>query len=133
MLKNESEIIIKLKKALIDKRISQLQHDVYKFLLTIPPGKVSTYKEISKHLKCNSPRAIGQALRKNPFAPEIPCHRVVNTSLKLGGFCGSTSDKTVENKMKLLMDEGVKFQPPKEELSLCLSEIMVAKEHVWMR
>ena len=107
--KEPLEMIEKLNKALINKQISRLQFDVYNQLLKVPRGKVTTYKEIAKAVKCNSAQAIGQALRKNPFAPEIPCHRVVKTDLTLGGFSGSLTNKTVEKKMKLLQDEGVKL------------------------
>lgn len=124
----DSEMIIKLNKALANKKITQLQHDVYKFLLTIPAGKVSTYKLISKEVRCNSPRAIGQVLRKNPFAPEVPCHRVVKSNLTLGGFSGSVLNKTVDKKMKLLLSEGVKFHPMKEDQC---SEAIVLEAHIW--
>lgn len=107
--KESFEMVGKLNKALISKQISRFQFDVYNQLLKVPQGKVTTYKEIAKAVKCNSAQAIGQALRKNPFAPEVPCHRVVKTDLTLGGFSGSITNKTVEKKMKLLQDEGVKF------------------------
>ena len=54
----------------------------------IPKGKVSTYGALSQVLK-SSPRAVGQALRRNPYAPQVPCHRVVASTLELGGFSGS--------------------------------------------
>ena len=54
----------------------------------IPKGKVSTYGALSLLLK-SSPRAVGQALRRNPYAPQVPCHRVVAASLELGGFSGA--------------------------------------------
>lgn len=54
----------------------------------IPKGKVSTYGALSQVLK-SSPRAVGQALRRNPFAPQVPCHRVIASTLELGGFSGT--------------------------------------------
>lgn len=128
-VKPSPEMIIKLKKALANKTISQLQHDVYKFLLTeVPLGKVTTYKIIANELKTGA-RVVGSIVGKNPFAPDVPCHRVVKTSRKLGGYSRTTSNKTVETKMKLLMSEGVKFQPmlPMHQL---FSEAMVEKEFV---
>lgn len=77
-----------VKAAFANKSITKLQHDVYLVLLNVPPGKTTTYGQIAKKVNCNSARAIGQALRKNPFAPEVPCHRVVKANLSLGGFSG---------------------------------------------
>lgn len=58
------------------KKITPFQRRVYDLLLQIPAGKVSTYAALSKALD-SSPRAVGGALRNNPFAPDVPCHRVV--------------------------------------------------------
>jgi O-6-methylguanine DNA methyltransferase len=52
---------------------------VYALLCQIPKGKVSSYACLSKALS-SSPRAVGGALRRNPFAPEVPCHRIINAS-----------------------------------------------------
>jgi len=59
----------------------------------------------------SSPRAVGQSLRRNPFAPNVPCHRVVAADLELGGFSGSWGIQcaNVQRKKQLLMDEGVHF------------------------
>jgi len=54
----------------------------------IPAGKVSTYKDVCAALGEGSPRSVGGALRNNPFAPRIPCHRVVASSFFVGGFKG---------------------------------------------
>lgn len=56
--------------------ITEYQTRVYSLLKQIPAGKVSTYAAMSKALG-SSPRAVGGALRRNPFAPEVPCHRVI--------------------------------------------------------
>mmetsp|Transcript_64387 Transcript_64387/g.152323 ORF Transcript_64387/g.152323 Transcript_64387/m.152323 type:complete len:102 (+) Transcript_64387:186-491(+) len=53
------------------------------------------------------PQAVGQALRRNPFAPVVPCHRVVSSDLALHGFSGSTDCAQLDRKRKLLEDEGV--------------------------
>lgn len=52
-----------------------------------------------------------QALRRNPFAPVVPCHRVIAASLELGGFQGSwgAGCDSVQNKRVMLSDEGVPF------------------------
>lgn len=81
-------------------------------------------------MKCNSARAIGQALRKNPFAPDVPCHRVVKANFTLGGFAGSIGNGTVEKKKNLLQDEGVKFQtlPAKQDQ---WSDAKVNEDDIW--
>jgi methylated-DNA-[protein]-cysteine S-methyltransferase len=67
---------------------------------------------MSAHLK-SSPRAIGNALRRNPFAPQVPCHRVVATGGTLGGFKGKWPRNgegiTLDEKRLLLRGEGVRF------------------------
>ncbi len=55
---------------------------------TIPAGRVSTYKDVCAALGQGSPRSVGGALRNNPFAPRIPCHRVIASSFFVGGFKG---------------------------------------------
>lgn len=112
-----SEMQQKLKAAFISGRISKIQLEVYSQLMKIPKGKVTTYKAIAQAINCRSSQAIGQALRKNPFAPEVPCHRVVKTDLTLGGFSGGITNKTVEKKMKLLRDEGVEFDTNGDQCS----------------
>lgn len=61
---------------------------LYAACKAIPRGKVATYGQLAALLN-SAPRAVGQALRRNPFAPIVPCHRVITSSLELGGFSGS--------------------------------------------
>ena len=75
---------------------------VWKLCSKIPSGRVSTYKEIAVALNTKAYRAVGSALNKNPFAPSVPCHRVVNSDGRVGGFASGT-----ENKIKMLRKEGV--------------------------
>lgn len=86
---------------------------VWTALCQIPRGEVTTYGLLSNYLG-SSPRAVGNALRRNPFAPEVPCHRVVATSGKLGGFKGAWPKNgegiTITEKRKLLKSEGVVVQ-----------------------
>ena len=57
---------------------TKFQVKVWKYLLKIPSGTVKTYKEVAKILKMpNSARAVANACSKNPYAPTIPCHRVI--------------------------------------------------------
>lgn len=128
--KESTEMHAKLRKSLLTQQITKLQFDVYNQLINIPPGRVTTYKELAKAVKCNSARAIGQVLRRNPFAPEVPCHRVVRSDLTLGGFGGSVANKTVEKKMKILQKEGVEFTGTKDDQCEC-SQAKVNKESVW--
>jgi methylated-DNA-[protein]-cysteine S-methyltransferase len=88
---------------------TEFENRVYQAIRTIPPGKVCTYGELARHLACRSPRAVGQALRRNPFAPATPCHRVVGGKLLPGGFHGMTSGPAVHEKIQLLRAEGVSF------------------------
>jgi O-6-methylguanine DNA methyltransferase len=57
-------------------KVTEFQARVYELLSQIPEGRVSTYAEMSKALQ-SSPRAVGGACRRNPFAPQVPCHRVI--------------------------------------------------------
>lgn len=93
---------------------SPFEKKVWSLLCQIPPGHVSTYGLMSAHLG-SSPRAVGNALRRNPFAPQVPCHRVVATGGQLGGFKGHWSTNgegiTIDEKKKLLRMEGIKIDP----------------------
>jgi methylated-DNA-[protein]-cysteine S-methyltransferase len=63
----------------------------------------------------SSARAVGQAMRRNPFAPVVPCHRVIAADLNLGGFVGSWGIATanVQRKKAMLQKEGVVFEGDK--------------------
>ncbi|KAI9142351.1 6-O-methylguanine DNA methyltransferase, partial [Paraphysoderma sedebokerense] len=73
----------------------------------VPKGKLTTYKAISDYLS-SAPRAVGQALKNNPFAPFIPCHRVVANNGYVGGFSGQWgSGCKIQSKKAKLKKEGV--------------------------
>ena len=82
---------------------------VYGALREIPRGRVVTYSTLAAHLDCRSAQAVGQALKRNPFAPEVPCHRVIKTDLTLGGYAGKLKGVRVGRKRRLLEEEGVEF------------------------
>jgi methylated-DNA-[protein]-cysteine S-methyltransferase len=91
------------------RRITGFQKRVYDATRRIPRGKVTTYKALAEAIGCGSSRAVGQALRRNPFAPVVPCHRVIASDLTLGGFAGKTSGPQLRRKKALLAREGVHF------------------------
>ena len=83
---------------------------VYTALRKVPAGRVITYAALGRRIGCRSPRAIGQALRANPFAPQVPCHRVIASDLTPGGFQGKTSGPALARKLRLLASEGTHFE-----------------------
>lgn len=82
--------------------ITPFQRRVYLELLSVPCGQTITYGELARRIGCRSAQAVGQALKRNPFAPEVPCHRVVASDGSLGGYLGQRSGKQVERKRELL-------------------------------
>ncbi len=88
----------------------------YALCRTVPAGKVTTYKEMARALGTKGYQAIGQALRCNPYAPKVPCHRVVKSDGSLGGFKGKKSGGEIEEKIMLLEKEGVMIVKGKIDL-----------------
>jgi methylated-DNA-[protein]-cysteine S-methyltransferase len=82
---------------------------VYSICKRIPKGKVSTYREIGNALGGYGQvyRAVGVALKNNPYAPRVPCHRVVCSDGRIGGYKGAKSGKKLAQKIALLKKEGV--------------------------
>ena len=68
----------------------------------IPQGEVRTYAWVARELGTKGYRAVGNALNRNPYAPAVPCHRVVGSNGSLTGFAGG-----LEKKQKMLAAEGV--------------------------
>lgn len=89
--------------------ITDFQRKVYLALLDVPRGATITYKQLGEKIGCKSAQAIGQALRRNPFAPLVPCHRVIASDGSLGGFHGQREGEQIERKRKLLLEEGAVF------------------------
>lgn len=78
---------------------------VYALCSRVPAGKVTTYGSIAKALgKPRAARAVGQALNRNPYAPAVPCHRVVGSDGSLTGFASG-----MPKKKRMLKAEGVEF------------------------
>lgn len=92
-------------KVLGSTEITSFQRRVYLALLDVPAGTTITYGELAKCIGCRSAQAIGQALRRNPFAPDVPCHRVVAADGSLGGYMGERAGEQIEYKRRLLEAE----------------------------
>lgn len=98
-----------LLKTIEEAKATPFQKKVWKALLTIPAGEVRTYSWLAKRIGCpQAVRAVGSAVAKNPFAPDVPCHRVVRKDGSLGGYSGQGGIKT---KRRLLKKEGLRVAP----------------------
>lgn len=81
----------------------KLDRKIYRKLLEVPRGKVTTYGELAKAVGVkNGQRAVGRAMNKNPYPALIPCHRVVLSSGKVGGYAYGGEIKT-----NMLAREGI--------------------------
>ncbi len=84
---------------------TEFQKKVWEALKTIPQGSVITYKELAIMIgKPKAIRAVANAVGKNPYAPQVPCHRVIRSDGKIGGYSGVGG---VQKKLELLKNEGV--------------------------
>ena len=82
---------------------------VYRKLLQVTKGKVTTYGDLAKAVGLkNGQRFIGTIMKKNPYPAIIPCHRVVKSDGKIGGY--SYGEKV---KLKMLEKEGIKIKDGK--------------------
>ena len=66
---------------------------VWALTARIPEGKVTTYGHIARKLGTSAYRAVGHAMNRNPYAPAVPCHRVVGSQGALTGFAGGLPKK----------------------------------------
>ena len=79
---------------------------VYKKLLQVPKGQITTYGELAKAVGLkNGQRVIGRIMNKNPYPAIVPCHRVVNSNGKIGGYAYGIDVKT-----NMLTKEGIEIQ-----------------------
>ena len=84
---------------------TKFQLKVWKYLKTIPKGKVKTYLDVAKAIgKPRAFRAVAKTKRKNPYPPKIPCHRVIRSDGSLGGYSGKGG---IKEKKRLLNAEKV--------------------------
>ena len=86
---------------------TKFQLKVWKYIKKIPKGKVKTYKDVAIAIKRpKSARAVANACAKNPYAPKIPCHRVIRSDGALGGYSGKGG---IRQKLRLLRSEKVEI------------------------
>jgi methylated-DNA-[protein]-cysteine S-methyltransferase len=93
--------------------LTEFSRKVYEAALTIPHGETRTYSWVAKKIgKPLAARAVGQALKKNPFPILIPCHRVVSDK-SIGGFMGTDNPSDLELRFKLwLLDLERSYRSP---------------------
>lgn len=85
-------------------RLTPFQQLVYRVICRIPKGQVRSYAWVARRIgRPGAARAVGNALNRNPFMPQVPCHRVVRTDGSLGGYAGGLAKKRL-----LLRREGCK-------------------------
>ena len=94
----------KLVRMIRESSLTDFEKSVLEATLAIPRGRVASYKEIAAAIgRPNACRAVGNALAKNPFAPMVPCHRVVRSDGGIGGYSAPGRSK---RKLRMLKDEG---------------------------
>src|SRR5215204_6553700 len=84
---------------------------VWAMCARVPAGQVTTYAEIARALGTKAYRAVGNALNRNPYAPAVPCHRVVGSDGSLTGFAGGLALK-----QQMLAREGIECAGGKVDL-----------------
>lgn len=92
--------------------LTSFQERVWKICAIVPSGRVTTYGAIARALNTRAYRAVGQAIHRNPFAPIVPCHRVVGADGALTGFAAGLA-----RKRQLLRAEGVTFRGRRVDLA----------------
>jgi len=85
---------------------SEFEKRVWRAIASIPEGRVTSYGAIAKYLGTKGVRAVGNAVGKNPYAPEIPCHRVVRSDGQIGGYSAKGG---IDEKISLLESEGIEI------------------------
>ena len=84
---------------------TKFQVKVWRYLKKIPVGSTKTYSEVAKAIgKPLAVRAVANAIAKNPYPTQIPCHRIIRSNGSLGGYSAKGGLKTKE---KLLKKEGI--------------------------
>ncbi|KAJ9628563.1 hypothetical protein H2203_002464 [Taxawa tesnikishii (nom. ined.)] len=95
--------------------LTPFRKQVLTLLCQVPSGRYTTYAALSDHISRTThktcARAVGGVMRNNPFAPAVPCHRVLASDRRIGGFCGDwgKEGKFAGKKVGILREEGVQF------------------------
>lgn len=115
-LKNKDhDMAAQIKRIQSSTTLTPFRKQTLTLLCRIPPGRWSTYQAMSDYITATShktcARAVGSAMRNNPFAPEVPCHRILSSDGSIGGFHGDWGEegRFAGKKKELLGEEGVKF------------------------
>ncbi len=93
-------------------RLSIFQEKLYARLRQVPAGKVVTYQDLAQAIGSKAYRAVGTAMNKNPFAPDVPCHRVIKANGEVGEYAHGSAAK-----IALLLAEGVEIQHNRIDLT----------------
>ncbi|CAI2167991.1 13690_t:CDS:2 [Funneliformis geosporum] len=100
-----------------NRNVTEFQFKVYDLCSQIPEGYVSTYRMLATALS-SSPRAVGGALRVNPFAPlPVPCHRVIASNFFIGGFDGEWFGRDDKSRIKKEKHRSEKIDRKTERLA----------------
>ena len=87
----------------------KIEEKIYRKLLEVPSGHVTTYGDLAKAINLkNGQRIVGQIMKKNPFPVIVPCHRVVKSNGTIGGYAYG-----LERKKYMLSKEGLKINDNK--------------------
>ncbi|MEA2784656.1 MAG: methylated-DNA-[protein]-cysteine S-methyltransferase [Candidatus Eremiobacteraeota bacterium] len=90
--------------------VPEFNQRVYEAARRIPPGTIVTYGDVAKRVgEPGAAQAVGQALGRNPFAPIVPCHRIVSAAGKMHGFSAGGGTAT---KLRMLTIEGWRSDEP---------------------
>jgi len=114
--------------------LTPFQCKVLEAVSQIPPGEVRTYKEIAAAVgNPNAWRAVGLALKRNPFPVKIPCHRVVRSDGSLGGYFGKRNSKEkallLLSELSLLQRKQYNCNKSKQHPSNRLKRYLFSKKH----
>lgn len=92
---------------------TKFAESIYKSLRKVPKGRVTTYKELAASVGTKAYQAVGSAMKNNPYAPIVPCHRVIAADGSIGGFRGFKKGETIDLKVQMLINEGIEFEENK--------------------
>ena len=114
--------------------ISNFQRKVYKVVSQIPIGEVRSYKWVAKKIsKPNAVRAVGTALKNNPFAPIVPCHRVIKSDGSLGGYSrGLKKKKELLGLEKKIVETTFMVARERKNGRDAINRVSTSQEVIWI-